>query len=126
MSERAVQTREPVPVFEVKGTSGVAWYVEVQPTETVVQAEPETRAPPGTELIGAEDRLRDAIGGIAGMLETAAAFASDALVRHRPEELEIELNIGFTGTVKPVPFLVGAEANAAMKVKAKWKRDETK
>jgi hypothetical protein len=128
MGKRGLRIQGSTTVVEVKAPSGTSWYVEVQPTEMVAPRplKANDRAPPGTELIGANDRLREAIGGMAGMFEAAAVFASDTLKRHAPAEIEIELNVGFTGTVSPVPFLVGAGAKAAMKVKAKWTRPESK
>ena len=113
-------------VAEVRSPSGATWYVEIKDTDRVsTPPNPDPgRVPSDAQLIGAEDRLRDALAGLKGMLDTTATLASEAISKHAPAAIEIELNVGFTGKTSPVPFLVGAEAEASMKIKVTWKRDE--
>ena len=70
-----------------------------------------------TDLTGRLADMKDRIGPIINAL---AAPVQAAMKAAGAAEWSIEVNIGFKGETG-VPFLAAAEANAAVKVSAKWK-----
>lgn len=68
-----------------------------------------------SELIDAGERIRSTISAL-------AATVQQALVGAKPAEWGVEITIGFKGKAG-IPFIAEGEANGAVKVSAKWKRD---
>lgn len=68
-----------------------------------------------SELIDAGERIRSTISALAATIQKA-------LVDARPSEWGVEITIGFKGKAG-IPFITEGEANGAVKVNAKWKRD---
>lgn len=66
-------------------------------------------------ITGTADSLRDSLRGV---LKVVHAAMQD----HEPDEWGVEVTIGFKGTANPIPVFVSGEANAALKVHAKWKK----
>jgi len=96
--------------------------VEVQTAELPASEGPPTDLPPGAEPTGLADRIEDAQAllraSIGGMAEAVRA----SLAGHAPDEWSLELGIGFKGTTQPLPVILSGSAEAALKVKAVWKR----
>ncbi|MDZ7858363.1 CU044_2847 family protein [Sphaerotilus sp.] len=106
---------------------GVQVYVEVEALDLPVPAD---ATAPGTRGIGQRrnveptgvaeklgdvgDQLRAAIKSITGPMHSA-------LKELPPDEWTIELNIGFKGQAG-IPCITKGEANASVKVTAKWKK----
>ncbi len=70
---------------------------------------------PTDRIIETVDYLKDSLRGV---LRVVHASMQD----HAPDEWGVELTIGFKGTANPIPVFVSGEANAALKVHAKWKK----
>jgi hypothetical protein len=87
-----------VEVAEVEQTGG--GYEEVSATE---------------EIINAGEKVRHTISAL-------AATVQEALSKVSPNEWTMEVAIGFKGKAG-IPFITEGEANGAVKVTAKWKRD---
>ncbi len=68
-----------------------------------------------SELIDAGERIRSTISALAATIQQALVDAS-------PSEWGVEITIGFKGKAG-IPFITEGEANGAVKVNAKWKRD---
>jgi hypothetical protein len=100
--------------------------VEVQPAELPDPAGPDaglpTDLPPGAEPTGLADRLEDAQALLRASIGSMADVVRTSLAEHAPDEWSLELNIGFKGTTQPVPVILSGSAEAALKVKAVWKR----
>ncbi|MCI5179519.1 MAG: hypothetical protein D3911_09430 [Candidatus Electrothrix sp. AW3_4] len=80
--------------------------------------------PPGTEEIGFNDKVQDIKEllrqNLSGIFETVA----ESVKAKQPDEWGVEVNIGFKGKSNPVPVILSGEANAAIKVHAKWVKDK--
>ena len=68
-----------------------------------------------SELMDAGERIRSTISALASTVHQALSSAQAA-------EWTLEINIGFKGKAG-IPFVTEGEANGAVKVSAKWKRD---
>ncbi|GAB6044327.1 CU044_2847 family protein [Endothiovibrio diazotrophicus] len=78
--------------------------------------------PPGAELTSAADIVIDTMETLKGTLGSVFSTINDSVNENVPDEWGVELNIGFKGKVNPIPVIVGAESNVALKVCAKWKK----
>jgi len=74
------------------------------------------------ENTSADDQLTDAGERIRATISALAATVRSALDIAKPAEWTLEINIGFKGKAG-IPFITEGEANGAVKVSAKWKRD---
>ena len=80
--------------------------------------------PPGAEEIGFSDKFQDIAAmlrqNLTGIFETVA----ESVKEKQPDEWGVEVNIGFKGKTNPIPVILSGEANAAIKVHAKWVKKE--
>ena len=80
--------------------------------------------PPGAEEIGFSDKVHDIKEllrqNLSGIFETVA----ESVKAKQPDEWGVEVNIGFKGKTNPVPVILSGEANAAIKVHAKWTKEK--
>lgn len=67
------------------------------------------------------DKVRDAGQDLRNVLAAIAKPIHDAFQSSNPEEWSIELSVGFKGEAG-IPCITKGEANGAIKVTAKWKR----
>ncbi|MCI5217834.1 MAG: hypothetical protein D3914_01240 [Candidatus Electrothrix sp. LOE2] len=102
--------------------------IEVEDIElpgTVTGNESIPNLPPGAEEIGFNDKVRDITDllrqNLSGIFETVA----ESVKTKHPDEWGVEVNIGFKGKTNPVPVILSGEANAAIKVHAKWTKDKS-
>jgi hypothetical protein len=72
------------------------------------------------------DTVVDTFKMLKGTLIGVFNFVHDSLKDNAPDEWGVELSIGFKGTTNPIPVIVSGEANAAIKVNAKWVKPKPK
>nr|VFK26477.1 MAG: hypothetical protein BECKMB1821G_GA0114241_102131 [Candidatus Kentron sp. MB]VFK30360.1 MAG: hypothetical protein BECKMB1821I_GA0114274_101517 [Candidatus Kentron sp. MB]VFK75185.1 MAG: hypothetical protein BECKMB1821H_GA0114242_101717 [Candidatus Kentron sp. MB] len=80
--------------------------------------------PPGAEEVGAVDKALDTLNILKDTLSSVFSTVQDTLKDNSPDEWGVELNIGFKGKVNPIPVIVGGESNVAIKVHARWKKNQ--
>lgn len=73
------------------------------------------------ENTSVREKVGDLADSIRDLVEVVTAPARAAFAGSQPEEWAIELNIGFKGE-SGLPFVAKGEANAAVKITAKWKK----
>tara|TARA_B100000953_G_scaffold277113_1_gene251712 strand:+ start:2337 stop:2693 length:357 start_codon:yes stop_codon:yes gene_type:complete len=88
----------------------------------VTRSEHPEDLPPGAELTSSADKVVDTLESLKGTLGTVFSTIRDSIKENAPDEWGVELNIGFKGKVNPIPIIVGAESNVALKIHAKWKK----
>lgn len=99
--------------------------VELSPDLTMGELAP--YLPPGTEEIcfGKGERFQKIADllrqNLTGVFETVA----EAVKEKQPDEWGVEVSIGFKGKSNPIPVILSGEANAAIKVHAKWTKDKS-
>lgn len=81
-----------------------------------------SRVPQGAEETGVADKLKESVELLKDQIAAVADTVNQALKDNRPDELKVELNIGFTGESQPIPFLLKGEANGGLKITATWKK----
>ena len=76
---------------------------------------PEEAEPAGVadKVIDTMQSLQETLGGIFQVIQNSIKDKS-------PSEWGVELNIGFKGKTNPMPVILSAEANASIKIHAKW------
>ncbi len=93
---------------------------EVELPKTGTGNESIPNLPLGAEEIGFSDKVQDITDllrqNLSGIFETVA----ESVKEKQPDEWGVEVNIGFKGKANPVPVILSGEANAAIKVHAKW------
>ena len=77
--------------------------------------------PEGAEPVRAKGRAKNAIEILKGMLVGTANALHEGIKKTKPDEWNLEMNIGFKGKVNPIPVILSGESNVAMKVTLKWK-----
>ena len=87
----------------------------------ITRSERSEDLPPDAELTSSADKVVDTLESLKGTLRTVFSTIKDSIQENAPDEWGVELNIGFKGKVNPIPIIVGAESNVALKVHAKWK-----
>ena len=107
--------------------NGSIIYIEVQDTDVeplVREASSKSAAdlPDDVELTGTAERLSDAARMLRETLQGIVGSLNEAIQEHQPDEWGVELNIGFKGKADFIPVILSSEANAALKVHAKWKK----
>jgi len=107
--------------------SGAVIFVAVRDTEIKHKSGghstgPASDLPAGAEAVGAKEKLADTLSAIGSLIDAAAEIVEKAIARHAPSEIGLELNVGFSGGVNPIPFLVNAEGEAAIKITATWSK----
>ena len=110
-------------IVQISAGESKAIYVEVIERELVTGAgtRGDRLLPEGAEIIGSRS-LSESVAQVSELIESVAEMVSTSLAKIQPEELSTEISIGFAGKLNPVPFLVGTETNAALKVKITWKK----
>jgi hypothetical protein len=73
------------------------------------------------ENTSVREKVGDLADSIRDLVEVVTAPARAAFEGSQAEEWAIELNIGFKGETG-LPFVAKGEANAAVKITAKWKK----
>jgi hypothetical protein len=73
------------------------------------------------ENTSVREKVGDLADSIRDLVEVVTAPARAAFEGSQAEEWAIELNIGFKGE-SGLPFIAKGEANAAVKITAKWKK----
>lgn len=106
---------------------GVQVYVEVEdlelPASTAVPA-PVTRGPGSrrnVEPTGVAEKISDVGDQLRAAIKSITGPMQSALKELPPDEWTIEMNIGFKGEAG-IPCITKGEANASVKVTAKWKK----
>lgn len=74
-----------------------------------------------SQEVTALDRLEATQQAIYNTVHGMAGTVRTALEASLPAEFSIEFNLAFGGGVTPIPFMVSADAKAAVKIKATWK-----
>lgn len=67
------------------------------------------------------DKLEETKDSIIRTLRSMTTTVHEALHESSPSEFSVEVNLAFGGDIKPIPFLVSADAKASIKIKAVWK-----
>lgn len=101
--------------------NGETIYVEVSEIGGDIKAAGKTDD--GFEDTSATDELINAGEKVRSTISALAATVQQALTKANPAEWSLEINIGFKGKAG-IPFVTEGEANGAVKVTAKWKREE--
>ncbi len=81
-----------------------------------------TDLPAGAEATGLSDNISSAIGLLRNQISAVADTVQEALVSNRPDELKVELTIGFKGESQPIPVILTGAASGGLKITASWKR----
>lgn len=105
-----------MPTREVK-IDGISLFVEVDEAS----AGPPPGQPGLVERGAVADKVRDIGADLRNLLGAVTRPLRQALDEAEPEEWTLELSLGFKGEAG-VPCLTKGEANAALKVTAKWKK----
>ena len=80
--------------------------------------------PEDGECIGFKEDILDTAAILRSTIGSLASDIEQALDKTGPAEWSIELNIGFKGKTTPIPVLVRAEGDAAIKITATWKQNK--
>ena len=80
--------------------------------------------PVGAKPVGFTSKVKDTAYYLKSTISTLAEDMAHALDKAAPSEWSLEFSIGFKGTASAIPVLVSSEANAALKLTLKWKKDE--
>jgi len=78
--------------------------------------------PDGAEVVGVMDDMRDSMTELKESIANIATSIRDGFSKNRPDEFSVEIGFGFAGK-GAIPFIVSAESNASIKIKATWKKD---
>ncbi len=92
---------------------------EKKPTGTEFEDTPED-----AELVGFKEDIQETAVMLRSMISALATDVAQSLRKAAPAEWTLEFNIGFKGKTTPIPILLSSEANAAIKLTAKWKQRE--
>jgi hypothetical protein len=96
---------------------GITLFVEVDELDAA-----RAQAAPGMVERGAvADRVRDVGADLRNLLGAITRPVKAALEEAQPDEWSVELSLGFKGEAG-VPCLTKGEANASVKVTARWKK----
>ncbi len=93
----------------------------VEVTDLPVEGQPVTREADRFENTSANDKVDDLAGHIENLVAVLSKPVLAAFKGSGAEEWTLEVNLGFKGETG-VPFVAKGEANAAVKVTAKWKK----
>ena len=86
-----------------------------------LEVEEASEGDPDFENTSVREKVGDLADSIRDLVEVVTAPARAAFEGSQAEEWAIELNIGFKGETG-WPFVAKGEANAAVKITAKWKK----
>ena len=103
---------------------GKTVYIEVTEVEVSPAPAPPAAAGPGlpsyAEYTSVSDKVRSTGEAIRETIAALAETVQQGLSHLQPDEWKLEVNLGFKGQTG-IPFIVGGEANGAVKVTATWK-----
>ncbi|CAK8713233.1 hypothetical protein KKHLCK_02270 [Candidatus Electrothrix laxa] len=125
-------------VQSIELKNGVQLWVEVEdvdlPAELTTSGKEQelpSNMPPGTEEIGFKekvkevgDKVRDVNEILRQSLSSIFETVAESVKEKQPDEWGVEVNIGFKGKTNPIPVILSGEANASIKVHAKWSKDK--
>ena len=77
--------------------------------------------PEGAEPIGIIDNVKVSMEFLKDDLKSITTIVKDSFKESQPDEFSVEVNFGFVGK-GAIPFIVSAQSNASIKVKATWKK----
>jgi Trypsin-co-occurring domain 1 len=101
-------------------------YVEVEEAVVPVGEKTETPTqipvPEGAERTGAKEYVFDTLSSLRTSISALVNTTSEAFAETLPAEWSMEINIGFKGKSNPIPVILSGEANASLKVTAKWQK----
>lgn len=81
--------------------------------------------PPDADPVGALDKIGDTVASLQATLRGVVKIVHESLKDNSPAEWGVELAIGFKGKTNPIPVIVSSEANASLKVHAKWLKPQS-
>ena len=101
--------------------NGIELHVEVDELDIPGdrRAKSDDLADRGLTATGVADRVTDSASELREMLSAVTSSVRGALDQSKPSEWAIELMVGFKGEAG-VPCLMKGEANASIKLTAKW------
>ncbi len=111
-------------IREVALHDGTVIYIEMEQAYVpiAVASDEDLGLPEGATPTGAADKVIDTLKAMQITLKGVFEAVHDSVKERMPSEWGVELNIGFKGTTSPIPIIVSGEANASVKVHAKWKK----
>ena len=113
-------------VKTIKLKDGTEIFVEMGSVdEDFVEANTPSRdlgLPEGATPTAVADKMLNAVEKLQSTLTGVISIVHQSLKDNAPSEWGVELNIGFKGKTNPIPIILSGEANASLKVHAKWKR----
>ncbi|WP_028886245.1 CU044_2847 family protein [Teredinibacter turnerae] len=101
-------------VFE--GENGETFEVEVTPKLSTPDL------PQGADLVSTPMDIAEGLLHLKDNITVIAEQVKQALSEHQPSEWGVEFNIGFKAEGK-IPFIAKGEANSALKISAKWTKN---
>jgi hypothetical protein len=103
----------------IKGPDGTLVYVTLVSTPADLPGLIED-LPEGGEPTGVIDKAVESVEQIKKTIASIVSVGAEAIKQHAPSEWTIQFEIGFKGKTNPVPILVSSEAQAVLKISAKW------
>ncbi len=103
-----------------------AIYVEIMDADLSTEIYEESAGTPkkasrdGTQDVGIIDKR---LVSLKEILTTVTANVQDAFKESIPDEVKVEVKIGFAGNANPIPFIVNSKADAAFTVSCTWKKE---
>lgn len=112
-----------VQIEPIQTADGVI-YVQIADATPVAapRARQGTAMPDGAEATSAQTLVTDTLTLVRQQITTVSTLVAQAFDKSAPDEWSVEISIGFKGKATPVPFLASGEADAALKIVAKWKK----
>ena len=103
----------------IEGDNGEKIKIDVRPKAEA------TDLPAGAKLRSTPMDIAESLLHLKDNIAVIAEQVKQALAEHQPEEWGVEFHIGFKAE-GGIPFIAKGEANSALKISAKWKKDPTK
>ena len=114
-------------VQEIQLADGRRFFVEVDDTtevEVSVPATSHSRLPVEAEGTSAKAKAGEAIELLQTHIGAVVDSVTESLKANMPDELTVEMSVGFKGKTSPVPVVLSGEVNGGIKITAKWKRGD--
>jgi len=80
-------------------------------------------APGGSTLVTSSTDIAENMVMLKDTISVVALQVKEAFIEHKPDEWAVEFNIGFKGKAG-IPFVASGEASSALKITAKWHKDD--
>ncbi len=77
--------------------------------------------PEGAEAVGVLDDMVDSLEALKESVANITTSIKEGFKENTPDEFTIEIGFGFAGK-GAIPFIVSAESDASIKIKATWKK----